>query len=487
VTVPKIQTRKSGRRRGIILTQRGLEKLGQAKIQWEREQYLKRYTLESLSERTGLTPTTLSKIFRGSSPVDKRSIASCFSAFNLTLLPEDYCYGKPDENVLDKINLTEENKTNKNLQQQFKPALDNIYLHNSVSDNLDNYILNNSLNPSSLTIPGGQIPLNSTNYIERANIESLCYEAIQYPGTWIHIIAPKQMGKTSLMARILAYAQTQNYDRVSVNLNEADSEILESMERFAYWLCATVNKQLGFSKTIVELWHWDQRIGIKTNLSNYFEELILAQRDRPLLLAFDELNQLFNTPNLLNEFLRLLKIWSEKGKTNSHWHKLRLVTVCSSEFLKPSSLDNSLFNAGLIIQLPELNFTEAKSLSRIFGQEMTDLELQQLMALLGGHPYRLHSAFYHLQKGSITLKNLLENRELALTVYSEHLQQQWWILQSHPHLWVLFSEIVQSSSPIICQMELSFQLQQMGFVHLQGRKAFLTCELFRYFFRDRLP
>ena len=295
------------------------------------------------------------------------------------------------------------------------------------------------------------------------------------------------MGKTSLMARILAYAQTQNYDRVSVNLNEADIEILESMERFAYWLCATVNKQLGFSKTIVELWHWDQRIGIKTNLSNYFEELILAQRDRPLLLAFDELNQLFNTPNLLNEFLRLLKIWSEKGKTNSHWHKLRLVTVYSSEVLKPSSLDNSLFNAGLIIQLPELNFTEAKSLSRIFGQEMTDLELQQLMALLGGHPYRLHSAFYHLQKVSITLKNLLENRELALTVYSEHLQQQWWILQSHPHLWVLFSEIVQSSSPIICQMDLGFQLQQMGFVHLQWRKAYLTCELFRYFFRDHLP
>ena len=120
MTLPKIQTRKSGRRRGIILTQRGLEKLGQAKIQWEREQDLKRYTLESLSEQTELTPTTLSKIFRGSSPVDKRSIASCFSAFNLTLLPEDYCYGKPDENVLDKINLTEENKTNKNLKVQPK-------------------------------------------------------------------------------------------------------------------------------------------------------------------------------------------------------------------------------------------------------------------------------------------------------------------------------------------------------------------------------
>jgi hypothetical protein len=48
-------------------------------------------------------------------------------------------------------------------------------------------------------------------------------------------------------------------------------------------------------------------------------------------------------------------------------------------------------------------------------------------------------------------------------------------------------KIVQSSSPIICQMELGFQLQQMGFVHLQGRKAYLTCELFRYFFRDLLP
>jgi transcriptional regulator with XRE-family HTH domain len=78
------------RRRGAVLSKQGLAKLHHAKTQKSVDQNLRRYTLEYLSETTGLSPNTLSKIFSRSVAVDKRSLHACFSAFNLDLDSQDY-------------------------------------------------------------------------------------------------------------------------------------------------------------------------------------------------------------------------------------------------------------------------------------------------------------------------------------------------------------------------------------------------------------
>lgn len=86
------QPEKITRQRGVGLTPAGFRKLNQAKLEQESTQGLRRYTLEHPSEHTGLTPNTLSKIFSSSSPVDRRTLLYCFSAFNLSLDQEDYFY-----------------------------------------------------------------------------------------------------------------------------------------------------------------------------------------------------------------------------------------------------------------------------------------------------------------------------------------------------------------------------------------------------------
>ncbi|MFM7578835.1 MAG: hypothetical protein ACKO5Q_18120, partial [Microcystaceae cyanobacterium] len=73
---------KSSRQRGVILTAIGYQKLHRAKMKWEIEQNT-RYTRDILSQQTGLTANTLSKIFSGSTVVDKRSLNICFSALHL--------------------------------------------------------------------------------------------------------------------------------------------------------------------------------------------------------------------------------------------------------------------------------------------------------------------------------------------------------------------------------------------------------------------
>ncbi len=498
----QLQSRSHVRRRGVILTALGSRKLNQAKAETEIEQNFKRYTLESLSEETGLTPNTLSKVFTGSAGVDKRTLKCCFHAFNLTLLEEDYLYLKPEQDNLAEIGsmpLTEtcsfielagDRRSADKPRRCFADRSNAPQTHKMNQPQDDHQ-------PRPPTAPGGQMPLDSVFYIDRPILESLCYEVIGQPGAMVNIRAPKQMGKTSLMSRILARARSLSYHTVSVSLQLTNGEILQNLKRFLQWFCARVSKQLGLSNAIAggalsaTADFWDNQLGSKSNATDYFEDVLLANLARPLVMAIDELNQLFAYPDIAREFLLLLRTWSEQAKAkvadSNPWHKLRLVTVHSTEILMPPSIDPSLLNTGLVIELPEFTPAQVKALASRWEQEITAQQIEQLITLLGGHPYRLQLAFFYLQQQTIILEELLENSAIATAIYAEHLQQQWWNLQRYPDLLPSFTQIVRQSSPVECEAEQASQLHKMGLVHLQGFQASLACELFRPFFRDRLP
>lgn len=89
---------KSRRKRGVILTTPGVRKLQAAKQARESQQnYGKRYTLEDLSDRTGLATGTITKVLNREGMVDKRTLRIFFRAFDLDLDPSDYT--QPDQNL----------------------------------------------------------------------------------------------------------------------------------------------------------------------------------------------------------------------------------------------------------------------------------------------------------------------------------------------------------------------------------------------------
>ena len=73
------------RRRGVILSSQGRQKLQRAKAEVEyQEKRGNRLTLEELSGRTKISIDTLTKVFAGDNNVDKKTLSSCFLAFGLT-------------------------------------------------------------------------------------------------------------------------------------------------------------------------------------------------------------------------------------------------------------------------------------------------------------------------------------------------------------------------------------------------------------------
>jgi len=94
----------------------------------------------------------------------------------------------------------------------------------------ENIIYNKPAFP--LEQPEGQIPLDSAYYIDRPPIEIDCYESILKSGALIRVKAPRQMGKSSLMMRILDHASKESYKTVSLNFQLIDGELLGNLDLF---------------------------------------------------------------------------------------------------------------------------------------------------------------------------------------------------------------------------------------------------------------
>lgn len=431
----------------MLLTLQGLQKFQEAKSQAEyQENYGNRYTLEALSERTRVSKDTLVKVLRCETGVDQQTLKSCFSAFNLVLEPNDY--------------------------SRFKSEIEEVFESGATQP----------AQAPQPEFPDGQVPLNSAFYVERSPIEAECYRAITNPGALIRIKAPRRMGKTSLMARILAQADKSGYSAVPISFQLADKATFGDLEKCLQWFCASVGLGLKLPNQLSQ--YWDTLFGSKISCKVYFEQYLLTEIKAPLVLALDDVDRLFQYPDLADEFFGLLRTWHEEAKNRDIWKKLRLIVAHSTEVSIPLHVNKSPFNVGLPIELQPFTSEQVQKLVLQHGINWSAPEVERLMALVDGHPYLVRLALYHLQQQQLSLEQFWHSHTLD-EIYKNHLQQQLWSLQQHPELAAAFAEVVTQPAPVALDLAQAFRLQSMGLVHLYGKQVKPSCKLYREYFRDR--
>jgi hypothetical protein len=333
--------------------------------------------------------------------------------------------------------------------------------------------------------PSGSVPLGSPFYIEDFSLKGVICQEITKGGALVRIKAPREMGKTSLLNRILDYASSINYHTVSLNLEQVDSTILSEPNRFLRWLCANVTRQLQLETKLDE--YWDEDLGSKLSSTLYFQDYLLEQIDSPLVLALDEVNQIFEYPTVASYFLPLLRSWYEEAKRLPIWQKLRLIIVKATDIYIPLKLNQSPFNVGLPIVLNEFNLEQVQQLAQRYKLKWKDdQEAKLLMAMVGGHPSLIHTAIYHLSVGEINLAQLLETAPTSTGIYSHHLHRLWAILQEQPNLALALYQVINNSQPVQLEPILAYKLKSIGVIKLYENKAVLSCHLYRQYFQKHI-
>ncbi|MDJ0797750.1 MAG: AAA-like domain-containing protein [Calothrix sp. MO_167.B12] len=328
----------------------------------------------------------------------------------------------------------------------------------------------------------GQVPLNSSFYIERPEVENNCYESILQPGALIRIKAPRKMGKTSLMSRILHHAQ-QKGDRTAF-LNLWSKENLTNLNTFLQGFCAFFSEELGVEEQIDK--YWSKRLSSQINCTNYFKKYLLKTIETPLVLGLDDIDQIFPYTEIAQEFFALLRAWHENGKNQEIWQKLRLVIAHSQEVYVSLKVNQSPFNVGLSIEIGEFNPTQIKELIQRHGLNWSEAEMEQLKAMIDGHPYLLRTALYHIAKGNLNLEQFLEIAPTDEGLFGDFLYHYLLVLEDDRLLKIAMQEVINSDVPVKIDSVQAFKLRSMGLIESKGNEVQSLCNLYRLYFQERL-
>ncbi|WP_017300565.1 AAA-like domain-containing protein [Nodosilinea nodulosa] len=339
-------------------------------------------------------------------------------------------------------------------------------------------------------LPNGPVPLNSPFYIERPPIEAQAQANLLKPGSLIRLKAPRQMGKTSLLRRLVAHAQTHHMRCVTLSLHRADRATFTDLDRFLRWFCANIGHQIGLEADLDRVWNRD--IGSKVSCTAYLEDAVLPLIDAPLVIALDEVNELFQYPDLSSEFLPLLRSWYEDAREIEAWSRIRWILAHATEVYVPLQLHQSPFNVGLAIPLPPFTVEQVQELAHrhrlAWAEGSRGAEkLLALLRVVSCRPGLVRLALYALAQGSASFEQLLEEAPTQSGIYGDHLRELLAALYPQPSLQAAFRRVIESAEPVALEPITAYRLENLGLITLQKNLATPSCELYRQYFLAFLP
>jgi AAA-like domain len=370
-----------------------------------------------------------------------------------------------------------ENIKRRNLKEPLRQFW--IKNHNSVSPS--DMASGGTIPNLDLEFPEGLVPLSSKFYVERPDVDLLCFQEVQKSGALIRIKAPDLMGKTSLTSRILNHATTLGYQTALLNFDSCDRQKLKDANELTRWFCSMLGKQLKLENKLDQYWG-DNILGSNDNCTDYLEEFILPSIDVPLVLGLDNVDRIFPYAEVIENFFGMLRSWHELGKNSDIWRQLRLVIAHSTEVYIPLDLNQSPFNAGFPVELKAFNSQQIYSLAQLHGISWTQSEVETLLNMVGGHPYLVRLALYYLAKGQMTLNQFLQEAPTEAGIYSDHLRKYLEVLENAPDLAAAYQKVVTSAEPVELDSMQIYQLHSQGLIKRRDNQVIPHCNLYREYF-----
>lgn len=330
--------------------------------------------------------------------------------------------------------------------------------------------------------------VNFDVYLEPQKLAD-CYEKIVEPGALIRIKAPHKTGKTLLLNKIIDRADGEGYDLAIVNFAEADTEVLSDYQKLLRWFCAYLGDELELEDKVDE--QFKDVFGNNKNCTNYLERYLLAGRSRPLVLALECVDAVFEVAAFNNDFCRLLREWNNAAKLPNRrgkvWQQVRLIIVHSTEVYGELDINSSpLAGVGLTVALSGFSFEDVMQLARCYGLDLKDGDIRQMMDVFGGHPYLVQHSLMVLKKGDFDLKKLLAVAPTEASPFRDGLRELLGKLQRKPDLAAAYRLVVGAEGPVQLASNSTFKLESMGLVKVEGNYCLPYCQLYREYFSARL-
>lgn len=207
-------------------------------------------------------------------------------------------------------------------------------------------------------------------------------------GAFAYVLAPRQVGKSSLMIRTAETLINEGFQSVVIDLNLIGTHTISPNTWYLDFL-SVVETELALDVDTYKWWQEHSNVGYTRRLALFFKEILLTEIQGKIIIFIDEIDATLSLDFRDDFFASIRSLYDARAQVEEY-RRLSFVLVGVAT---PSDLiqnpKRTPFNIGKRVDLTDFSFKEAQPLAEGLGLPTTEAGqvLTWILKWTGGHPY----------------------------------------------------------------------------------------------------
>ncbi len=337
--------------------------------------------------------------------------------------------------------------------------------------------------PRNLESPEGTMPHQSPFYIERETDHEAMQALCEMNGVTITIKGPRQMGKSSLLNRLMADGSNHGMKTAFIDFQMIENSAIENADIFYRQFCSLLSWEFEVEDRTEEF--WKNPLGQVQKTTNYVTKHLLKELpETKLLLAMDEVERMFTSP-FRSDFFSMLRSWHNNRARGGDWTRFNMALVTSTEpYQLIADLNQSPFNVGVVVELKDFTSAQVVDLNQRHGNPLSVEQVAKISELLGGHPYLTRKALYLVASKRATFDTIVKNACEDDGSFGDHLRNHLFRMSDQLELKSGLMQVIKHHR---CADEhVFFRLRGAGLVRRVGNDVLPRNALYAEYFGRRI-